>query len=156
MMREFMKREECMGVYNKSLLVSGCAAGLVINIVGLGLVPIVGDRMNGLLRDLSLPPMGVGSMIYFPLWSLLLGVLLMWLYALIKVNFASPAKAMTAVVLIVWFLAYFSSNAALLAYGFMPFHLVLTGTLWGLLELMAAGFVGSRIYKEKQDPDRGE
>ncbi|HBZ26568.1 MAG TPA: hypothetical protein DEO54_10115 [Rikenellaceae bacterium] len=37
-----------------------------------------------------------------------------------------------------------------LAYGFMPVKLTVIGTIWGLGELLLAGIVGSRLYKEKK------
>jgi hypothetical protein len=132
----------------RSVFVSGFAAGITINIVGLGLVPIVGNQMNEVLNNLSLPPLGIGAMIYFPFWSLLLGIFMMWIFAFVHSKFESKFKAAIAVSLVVWFLAYFSSNAALVAYGFMPFSLVVFGTLWGLVELSLAISIGSKLYKE--------
>jgi hypothetical protein len=138
-----------MSINIKSVFVSGFVAGIVINIVGLGLVPIVGNQMNEVLKNLSLPPLGLGAMIYFPVWSLTLGMFMMWIYAFIQSNFDSKIKAAIAVSLVVWFLSYFSSNAALVAYGFMPFPIVAIGTLWGLLELVLASIIGSKIYRDK-------
>lgn len=136
-----------MAVNIKSVLSSGLVAGIIINIAGFGLVPIVGDQMNEVLHNFALPPLGPGAMIYFPLWSLLLGIFMMWMFAFVQSKFESKLKAAVAVSLIVWFLAYFSSNAALVAYGFMPLPLVVIGTLWGLMEVLIAGIVGSKLYK---------
>jgi hypothetical protein len=43
---------------------------------------------------------------------------------------------------------YFLSNVSLLAYGFMPVKLTVIGTIWGLGELLLAGIVGSKLYKD--------
>ncbi len=137
-----------MSVNIKSVFKSGFVAGIIINIIGLGLVPVVGNQMNEVLKNLSLPPLGLGAMIYFPIWSLVLGIFIMWIYAFVQSKFESKLKAAIVVSLVVWFLAYFSSDAALVAYGFMPFPLVAIGTLWGLLELLLASIVGSKLYKE--------
>lgn len=137
-----------MNINLKSVFTSGFVAGIIINIIGLGLVPIVGNQMDEVLKSLSLPALGLGAMIYFPIWSLMLGILIMWIYAFIQSKFESKLKAAIVVSLVVWFLAYFSSGAALVAYGFMPLPLVAIGTLWGLLELLLASIIGSKLYRE--------
>lgn len=130
----------------KRVLISGFVTGLIINIIGLGLVPIVGNQMNEVLKNLSLPPLGLGAMIYFPIWSLVLGLFMMWIYAFVQPKFESKFKAAIVVSLVVWFLAYLSSNASLVAYGFMPFSLAAIGTVWGLFELVLAIIVESKLY----------
>jgi len=47
-------------------------------------------------------------------------------------------------------MTYFLSNASLIVYGFMPVRLTVIGTIWGLGELLLAGIVGSKLYKEEK------
>ncbi|MFA6946324.1 MAG: hypothetical protein WC220_10520 [Pedobacter sp.] len=73
---------------------------------------------------------------------------MVFLYSLLKLHIRSKIKTAIISALIVWFIAYFLSNVSLVAYGFMPVKLVVIGTVWGLGELLLAGIVGSKLYKE--------
>jgi hypothetical protein len=132
----------------KSLFISGLAAGIIIMIIGFGLVPILGNQMNEVLESRTLPPLSKGAMGFFAFVSLTNGFSVVIFYTLLRSKFQSKLKAAVVGSLVLWFFVYFLSNAALVAYGFMPFHLVVIGTAWGLLELLTAGIVGSRLYKE--------
>ena len=44
--------------------------------------------------------------------------------------------------------AYFLSNTALLAYGFLPAKLVVIGIVWGFFELLLGSIVGSKLYRD--------
>ena len=73
---------------------------------------------------------------------------LMFLFALIKPYFKSKIKTVIISSLMLWVVAYLFSNLALVVYGFMPLQLSVIGTIWGLLELLLAGIIGSILYKE--------
>jgi hypothetical protein len=137
-----------MAIKIKSACTSGLVAGMIIIIVGFGLVPILGKQMNEVLESRSLPPLGIGAMVFFPLLSILFGMSIVWLYALIQSAFRSKLKAAFVSAIIIWFYVYLLPNAALVAYGFMPFSLSAIGTAWGLLEVFAGAIVGYRLYKE--------
>lgn len=133
----------------KRALFSGVVSGFVILIVGVGLVPIVGNQMDQALEQLSIPPLSNGAMLYFAIVSFMLGMVVMGVYAFVHDKFESKWKAIVFIALFFWFCTYFWSNAALVAYGFLSLKMVFVGTLWGFLELFMAVMIGSRIYKEK-------
>jgi len=87
-------------------------------------------------------------MVFFSLVSIILGIFLVFLYSILKLQIRSKIKTAIISALIIWFIAYFLSNVSLVAYGFMPVKLVVIGTVWGLGELLLAGIVGSTLYKE--------
>lgn len=118
-------------------------------IIGSGLVPIIGRQMDEVLMKCSLPPLSAGAMIYFAIISLLLGVCIVGLYALIKPQFKSKKKAIIIISILIWYLYYICPNFALVAYGIMPFKLAAIGTAWGLLELLPSAVAGAKLYKEK-------
>jgi hypothetical protein len=134
----------------KSAFKSGLVAGIVIIIIGFGLVPLIGNQMDDVLKSRSLPPLSNGAMGFFAFVSITFGISVVWLYALILSRFRSKLKAAVAAALIFWFYAYFLPNAALVAYGFMPFSLSAIGTAWGIMEILAGSIVGSRLYKEAE------
>lgn len=137
-----------MRINVKSAFTSGLIAGIIIIIVGFGLVPILGNQMNAVLESRSLPPLSNGAMVFFAFVSVTFGISVIWLYALIQSGFKSKLKAAVVSAMIFWFYAYFLPNAALVAYGFMPFTLSAIGTAWGILEVLTACIVASRMYKE--------
>jgi hypothetical protein len=137
-----------MKINVKSLFTSGFVTGIVILIVGGGLVPIIGNQMDEVLKNRLLPPLSNGAMVYFALNSIVLGIGAMGLYALIKTIINTRVRAVILTALLFWFFKYFLANAALVAYGFMPLGLTIIGTSWGLLELFIGVFIGSMLYKD--------
>lgn len=137
-----------MKINVKSAFTSGLVAGLIIIVVGFTLIPILGDQMNEVLASRSLPPLSSGAMVFFTLVSITFGVSLVWFYALLLPRFTSKLRAAIVAALIFWVYAYLIPNAALVAYGFMPFSTSAIGTVWGMLEVLTASIVGSRLYKE--------
>ncbi len=137
-----------MNINLKSVFTSGFVAGIVIIISGLGMIPLVGNQMDEVLESRALPPLSDGAMGYFAIMSIVLGISMIWIYAFVQSKYKSKLRVAVTVALIIWFLTYFWSNAALVAYGFMPFRLAAIGTAYGLLELLLAGIVGSKLYKE--------
>jgi hypothetical protein len=140
--------ENKMTINVKSAFTSGLVAGIIIIIIGFGLVPILGNQMNAVLESRSLPPLSNGAMGFFAFVSITFGISVIWFYALIQSKFKSKLKAAVVSAIIFWFYAYFLPNAALVAYGFMPFSLSAIGTAWGILEVLIASIIGSRLYKE--------
>ncbi len=142
-----MKGEK-MNINLKSVFISGIVAGIIIIVSGMGMIPLVGNQMNEVLESRSLPPLSNGAVGYFGIMSIILGISIIWVYAFVQSNFKSKLKVAVAVSIIIWFLTYFWSNAALVAYGFMPFRLAAIGTAYGLLELILASVIGSKLYRE--------
>jgi hypothetical protein len=132
----------------KSVLISGLIAGLIINISGITMVPVVGDQMTDVLSSRGLPPLGTSSMLFFSFVSFVFGLSLVFLYSILIPHLRSRIKAALISSLIVWFIAYFLANVSLAVYGFMPLRLVIIGTIWGLGELLIAGLAGMRLYKD--------
>jgi hypothetical protein len=137
-----------MKINVKSLFTSGFVVGIIIMIVGGGLVPIIGNQMDEVLKNRLLPPLSNGAMIYFAFNSIVLGLGVMGFYVLIKTIINSRLKAVIITSLLFWFFSYFLANAALVAYGFMPLGLTVIGTAWGLLELHIGVLIGSMLYKD--------
>jgi hypothetical protein len=137
-----------MKINVKSLFTSGFVTGIIIMIVGGGLVPIIGNQMDEVLKNRLLPPLSKGAMVYFALNSIVLGIGVMGFYALIKTIINTRLRAVILTSLLYWFFTYFLANAALVAYGFMPLGLTIIGTAWGLLELFISLLIGSMLYKD--------
>lgn len=130
------------------ILKSGFITGLIIIVSAVSMVPVVGDDMDLALAKFNLPPLSIGDMVYFIGVSLITGVMLMWLYSILLTTFKKRVKTIIITALIIWIPGYFFSNLANVVYGFMPIGLTIIGIIWGLGELLLAGLIGSRFYKE--------
>ena len=137
-----------MKINVKSVITSGLVSGLIISLIGICMVPLVGNDMDVALASRCLPTLSNMAMVYFSMMPLVNGIFLMLLYAVAQKLFGSSIKTILIVSLIYWFLTYFSTNVSMVVYGFLPIRLTIIGTAWGLGELIIAGIVGSKIYKE--------
>lgn len=131
-----------------SVLTSGLVAWLVIIASGMLMVPVVGPQMDAALAARHVPPLSGPAVVYFAAWSLVLGVSLVWLYAAVRPRLGPGPRTAATVSLFLWLVSYVGANASLVAYGFLPVSLTVVGTLWGLVELVVAGQVGARLYRE--------
>lgn len=132
----------------KNFIKAGLVAGITIIICAVGLVPIVGNEMDSVLAKFNLPPLSGLAMVYFALVSIFIGFALVWLYIILKDRYKTRIKSVLAASLFIWVLAYLLANVSMVVYGFMPVKLTIIGTIWGLLELIAAGLIGSLFYKD--------
>jgi hypothetical protein len=131
------------------VIVGGLVAGLVINISEslLNGVVLAAD-MEEAMAARNLPPVAGSAIAVFLILGFVLGILQIWLYAAIRPRFgAGPRTAVIAAVL-VWVLAYFWSTVGFGMLGIFPTRLLVIGLVWGLVELVAAGLVGGRLYSE--------
>jgi len=126
--------------------IASVIAGVAIILCALGLIPIVGNEMNEVLLNHGLPPLSTLAMVYFPLVSLAMGFVLIWLFIVFNDRYQNFFIGVLVSATLVWFLAYFLANVSMVIYGFMPVKLTVIGTVWGLLELWVAGFLGGRFY----------
>lgn len=137
-----------MKINVSSVIKSGLIAGLIISLSAITMVPVVGNEMDQVLETRSLPPLSNIAMAYFVLLSFINGTALVLLYALLKERMGEGLKTAVIISLAFWFMTYFLSSVSLIAYGFMPVRLTVIGTIWGLGEILLAGIVGSKLYKD--------
>lgn len=131
------------------ILKAGLIAGMIISLSAVTMVPVVGNEMDLALAKFNLPPLSVGAMVFFFMVSIALGITLMWLYAAMFPRFNNRKKTIIIAALILWFNGNLLANLSNVVYGFMPVKLTIIGIVWGLGELLIAGLIGIRFYKEK-------
>jgi hypothetical protein len=132
----------------KSVLFTGLISGIVILISGLSMVPAVGNEMDEILADRGLPPLSNWAILFICFVSICNGIFLVLLYSLLRPLFVSKIRSAFISSLIVFFFTYFLGNVSLVVYGFMPLKFTIIGTAWGLGELLVAGMVASKLYRE--------
>lgn len=139
-----------MASINTGRLVLGTiAAGLVINVVETVVNTfIVADAMAELLASMNLEPVGGAAIAGYILLAFALGFLIVWTYAAIRPRYgAGPATAMRAG-LAVWAAFYLLGVGSTWLMGVAPSHLYLHTLLYTLPMMLAAAYVGGRVYRE--------
>jgi hypothetical protein len=131
------------------VILGGIAAGVVVNISEYVLNEIVlKTQMEEAMKALG-KGMPTGSMVIpvWILWSFVMGVAAVWLYAAIRPRYgAGPMTAAKAGVA-VWVLAQLLSCIAFANLGIFPLNGVML--VWTLVEAVVATVAGAWVYKEE-------
>jgi hypothetical protein len=132
------------------VLLGGLVAGVILNIGEYLLNDVVLARqMAALLRKLGLPEPGTHFVMLAVSMTLLLGIVLVWLYALIRSRLGPGPKTAVVAALIMWFGIYLYSGAINGTLFQIPTNLLLIAFVWGLVEYILAALAGAAIYKEE-------
>jgi hypothetical protein len=129
----------------------GLLAGLVINVCeflvnGLWLAKDWADAMKALGKAGGSTPQMI---VVFNLWGFAMGLLVVWLYAAMRPRFGAGPRTALYAALAVWFGGYLLSMLPPLMMGMFPARLMLIGIGVGLVEVIAGGNLGARIYREE-------
>lgn len=142
-----------MSINNTKVLTGGIIAGIVLNVLDfISQSWLLGPKMMAEL-DAFKPGMSAtmsegNGMIVYILMDLLLGILLVWLYAAIRPRFGQGPKTAFYAALVVWVvfgIAY---------YGYLQMG-IMSGGLWGtfagvgLVTLTIGAIAGARFYSEE-------
>ena len=131
------------------VILGGLLAGLVINISETVLnLLVVAQAMEDAFRARNLPPLGVSPIIGFVIFSFVVGIVTIWLYAAVRPRFGPGPKTAAIAGLVVWFFSYLNGAVAMLLMGLFPAKLMAVSTLWGLPEIVIASIAGAWVYKE--------
>jgi hypothetical protein len=145
-----------MGKINLGRVVlGGLLAGLVINFgefILNGL--ILGRQWEDAMRALNKPAIGNEAIAYFLVAGFILGILMIWLYAAIRPRFGAGPKTAICAALAVWALAYLYGTLGFIGTGLFPTNMMVTGLIWGLVELPIAALAGAWLYQEEADSTR--
>lgn len=134
------------------VFLGGLLAGLVIN-VGEFLFHAVlfKTQVEEAMRALGKDPAAANTGSAMAIWILmgfLTGIAAVWLYAAIRPRYGAGAKTAAIAGVAVWFLYSFLSSIAMMNMGIFPRTMLMTGLVWGLVELILATIAGAWAYKE--------
>jgi len=131
------------------VLLGGLVAGLVINIGEYLLNEVVLVRqMEETFRRLSLPRPGGNFIAVAVFLTLLLGIVIVLLYAMIRQRFGPGPRTAVVAGLIVWFCIYIYAGILTGTLVAIPVHLLGLGIFWGLVEYSFGAVLGAWVYKE--------
>lgn len=131
------------------VLLGGLVAGLVLNIGEFALNDMVlGAQMKAFFASHNFRDPG-GSFVATAVgMTFVLGIVIVWLYALIRPRCGAGPKTAIVAALISWFGIYLYSGIINgLLFG-IPLNTMLIVLVWGLVEYILGAIVGSALYKE--------
>lgn len=132
----------------RRVLLGGIVAALIINL---------GEAAFGFLFHeeyvTAMKRLGVDftarAAIYLPIvWSFVIGVLAIWLYAAIRPRYGPGPKTAVRAGAAVWALTTATFSIAMGSLGLFPARLMIFGAIWGLVEAIVAVVVGAMLYRE--------
>ena len=141
-----------MAINVSKVVVGGLAAGVVANIVGfVGFGMLLGPRIEGeataVAPQLAGRGMSGGAIATNVVSALVVGLLLVWLYAAIRPRFGPGPRTAIIAALVVWVCGFLFHVDSLLL-GLMSATTYVLASLVAAIELIAAAWVGAMIYKE--------
>ena len=131
------------------VILGGLVAGLVLNIGEFLLNEVLFVRqMEEMFQRMNVPRPGSSFIATAVGITFLLGIVIVWLYAMIRPRFGPGPKTAIIAAFVAWFCVYFYCgilNGALFA---IPLSFLLMGMVWGIIEYILAAVAGAWLYRE--------
>jgi hypothetical protein len=140
------------------IILGGLAAGLVINISEAILnVPVLGDDWAQIMTAMGKSgEFSGGQIAMFNVIGFVTGIMLVWLYAAIRPRFGAGPKTALCAASVTWTLNYLLPSVMFLVMGLFPSGIITFALVWGLVEMLIAGYVGGWVYKEAAPAARAQ
>ena len=137
------------GINLARVLLAGLAAGLVINVSESVLnMSVLGADIMAMSQKLGLPPMAMNVIGGFLILGFVLGIVMVWLYAVARSRLGPGSNTATKVGIAVWFLVYAFHGIGDANMGMMSWRSTGIALVWQLAEAIIAANVGGFLYKE--------
>ena len=105
-------------------------------------------QMEEIMQRLNTPRPGVKFITVAVVMTFVLGVVIVWLYAMIRARFGPGPRTAVIAGVVVWFCVYFYAGLLNSTLFGMPLNLLLLGLTWGFFEYVLAALMGASLYKE--------
>jgi hypothetical protein len=131
------------------VLLGGLVAGVILTIGEYVINDLVlAKQMADTLRRFNVPKPGNNFIIAATVMTILLGILLVWLYALIRARLGPGPKTAVVAAIILWFSVYVYTGVINGMLFQIPMNLMLIGFVWGFVEYIVAALAGGALYSE--------
>lgn len=138
----------------KRIAASGLLAGLVMILGEVAGEPLMGAQTEALFGRLGLAVPGEAAMLAVVASSIVLGIVVVWLYAVLKdPNRPGRRHALVAAV-VVWLLSCLLPSTTLYAYGIITGEFFAFAVTWPLLTTAVAALAGAWMYERRRVPIR--
>ena len=132
------------------VLLGGILAGVVLNVGEYLLNEVVmGAEMREMMAKHNfVMPTGPSFMIMAVGVTLVMGIVMVWVYALVRPRLGPGPKAAIVAAVIMWFGVYlYNAGFFIMIFG-TPLKSMLIACVWGLVEYSLAAIAGAWVYKE--------
>jgi hypothetical protein len=130
-------------------ILGGLVAGVVLNIGEFLLNDVIlGPQMREFFARHNLPDPGTNFLVVAVLLTLVLGIVIVWMYAAMRPRLGPGPKTAICAGLLAWFCVYLYSgviNAMILQ---VPTNAVAIAQVWGIVQYSVAAIAGAWLYKE--------
>ena len=131
------------------IILGGLLAGLIMNIGEFLLNDMVlGTQMKAFFTEHGFKDPGTSFMIAAVGLTFVLGIVAVWLYALIRPRLGAGPKTAVVAALILWFGIYFYCGVINGILFGVSTNALIIGLVWGLVEYILATIAGAWAYKE--------
>lgn len=131
------------------VILGGLVAGLILNIGEYLLNEVFFvKQMEDMFRRLNLPRPGGSFIVTAVGITFLLGIVMVWLYAMIRPRLGPGPKTAIIAAFVIWFCVYFYSGILTATLFGVPTNLMLTGFVWGIVEYILGAIAGAWLYRE--------
>lgn len=104
--------------------------------------------MGEILRKFGVPVPGTSFIVIAVVMTFVVGIVLVWLYALIRSRLGPGPKTAVCAALIMWFGVYVYNGVINGTLFQVPMNLILIALAWGLVEYILAALAGAALYQE--------
>jgi hypothetical protein len=131
------------------VLIGGLLAGLILNVGEFLLNDVIlGTQMREFFARYRIPEPGGSFLIVAVTMTFVMGIVLVFVYALIRARLGPGVKTAIVAGLIMWFGIYVYTGAINgLLFG-IALNVMLIAFVWGLIEYVIAAIAGAWAYKE--------
>jgi len=139
-----------MGRINgKRIVLGGIVAAVIVN-VGEGLLGLLLRKdYEAAIRALGIH-MEPDLATLLPIaWSVVVGILAIWLYAAIRPRYGPGPRTAVRAGLALWAFSTVTFSVAMASLRIFPARLMAIATAWSLVEIIVAVVVGASLYCEK-------
>jgi len=145
-----------MGKTNwKRVFLGGLVAGVVLPILELASMPLFMPQWVSVMQSLLEHPIpteySVGDIVFGVVFSVILGIVIIWLYAAIRPRLGAGPKTAVIAGLFVWFLSALNDIAySLSVFHLFPLKAVLIRSFSIIVPFILAALAGAWVYKEQE------
>ena len=135
-------------VNRTGIIKGGLVAGIVLILMEAVLTTFLRPTWIDLVRQMGGRPPGTVAAVGYALVLVILGIVIVWLYAAIRARYGpGPATAARAG-LAVWIVGWGAGFGSAVTLGIFPAGFVVIVLGWGLIECLAAALAGGVVYTE--------
>jgi hypothetical protein len=131
------------------IILGGLLTGFIINVGEFLLNEVVFvKQMEEMVRRLNITRPGVTFIGVAVAMTFLLGIVIVWIYAMIRPRFGPGVKTAIIAGLVGWFCVYFYAGILNGTLFGVPPTLMFAGLVWGLAEYVIGAIAGAWLYRE--------